>query len=85
MERSATRGRQFLLVGFADSYGPFEENRRLSLARARTVRSALQAVSGRDLSQGELQVAGFSEIMPVACNDTDRGRSLNRRVEVWLR
>ncbi len=85
IQRSATRGRQFLLVGFADSYGPFEENRRLSLARARTVRSALQAVSGRDLSQGELQVLGFSEIMPVACNDTDRGRALNRRVEVWLR
>ena len=85
IERNAARGRQFLLVGFADSAGPFQENQRLSLARARTVRSALQAVSGRDLSQGELEVLGLSEIMPVACNDSGRGRALNRRVEVWLR
>ncbi len=85
IERNATRGRQFLLVGFADSAGPFEDNRQLSLSRARTVRSALQAVSGRGLSQGELQILGFSEIMPVACNDSGRGRALNRRVEVWLR
>ena len=85
IERNAAAGRRLLLIGFADSYGPFEENRRLSLVRARTVRSAIQAVSGRDLSKDELQTLGFSEIMPVACNDTDRGRALNRRVEVWLR
>ncbi len=85
MDRETARGRQVLLVGFADSAGPFDENQRLSLARARTVRSALQAVSGQDLSRRQLQVLGFSEIMPVACNNSERGRALNRRVEVWLR
>ena len=85
IERDAARGRQFLLVGFADAAGPFEDNRRLSLARARTVRSAILAVSGRDLPQNRLQTLGFSEIMPVACNDSRQGRALNRRVEVWLR
>ena len=85
IERDSARGRQFLLVGFADATGLFEDNRRLSLARARTVRSAILAVSGRDLPQDRLQTLGFSEIMPVACNDSSKGRALNRRVEVWLR
>jgi phosphate transport system substrate-binding protein len=28
---------------------------------------------------------GYSELAPVACNDQEDGRNLNRRVEVWVR
>jgi phosphate transport system substrate-binding protein len=28
---------------------------------------------------------GFGELSPVACNDTQEGKAINRRVEVWIR
>jgi phosphate transport system substrate-binding protein len=32
-----------------------------------------------------LEVLGFGEAMPLACDDSALGRHANRRVEVWLR
>ena len=85
LKRAAYRDSQFLLVGFADSVGAFDKNRSLSLTRALKVQAALQISAGRDLPENKVVPLGLGELMPVACNETESGRALNRRVEVWIR
>ncbi|MEM9899030.1 MAG: phosphate ABC transporter substrate-binding/OmpA family protein, partial [Pseudomonadota bacterium] len=72
------------IVGFTDDVGAFEANRRLSLGRADTVADLLKGEANGRIDHINLQVAGFGEVAPSACNVTDRGRSINRRVEVWI-
>ena len=69
-----------MLLGYADSRGGYDSNMALSLRRAQSVAAELER---EGLTVGE--VHGFSEELPVACNDDERGWSLNRRVEVWLK
>ena len=65
------------IEGHTDSVGAPERNRVLSEARAQAVLEALvaQGVSGR-----RLQSRGFGDTVPVASNETSRGRAENRRV-----
>jgi phosphate transport system substrate-binding protein len=77
-------GRQVLLAGFTDTSGQFDQNRKLSLARATAVREALLAASNGSLKPEQIVAKGYSELVPVACNDTEAGRERNRRVEVWI-
>lgn len=73
-----------ILAGFADSDGSFEQNSRLSLARANTVRQELEKLAEEEgFDTAQLEVRGYSELAPVACNTTLSGRATNRRVEVW--
>ena len=69
-----------VLIGFADSVGRASTNLSLSQKRAEAVQELL-------LSKGvsQVEVAGFGEAMPVADNGSDSGRSMNRRVEIWLK
>lgn len=72
------------LVGFSDGSGPAAENRALSLTRAQAVLDALQA-GAPDLAADQLpMVAGFGEALPMACDTTEAGQRLNRRVELWV-
>ncbi|MEO1067297.1 MAG: phosphate ABC transporter substrate-binding/OmpA family protein [Pseudomonadota bacterium] len=72
------------LVGFADSIGGFENNRVLSAARAESVKSALLSAGAGRIDPARIEVRGYSELMPVACNTDASGREKNRRVEVWV-
>jgi phosphate transport system substrate-binding protein len=81
----AAQGKQVLLLGFADSGGPFEANRSISLARAETVRNAVLADGGNKIDPRNVVARGYSETLPVDCNTTAEGRAKNRRVEVWMR
>ena len=74
-------GRKVLLIGYADSDGGWDPNLALANARAGSVVKELQ---GLGLRLPALQTASYSYMAPVACNDTDPGRALNRRVEVWI-
>ncbi|RMH69444.1 MAG: OmpA family protein [Bacteroidetes bacterium] len=66
--------------GHADSRGPAEYNLRLSEARAAAVRDyLLERFPGIDPSR--ITVRGYGEARPIASNDTETGRALNRRVE----
>lgn len=75
-------GKTLYFIGFSDGVGPADGNQRLSLRRARSVRSAVAALVGQ--SPVLLQVDAFGEVLPMACDDTTWGRQVNRRVEVWI-
>ncbi len=69
-----------ILAGFADSVGEKSSNLRLSERRANVIKNLLQAKGVQSVV-----ATGFGESMPVADNDSDAGRSKNRRVEVWIK
>jgi outer membrane protein OmpA-like peptidoglycan-associated protein len=68
-----------LVTGHTDFDGTEEYNQSLSERRAKTVSdySKLQGVSSSRFS-----VVGLGENEPVASNDTDEGKRMNRRVEI---
>ncbi|MGI9421833.1 MAG: phosphate ABC transporter substrate-binding/OmpA family protein [Hyphomicrobiaceae bacterium] len=74
------KDREVMLLGFADPRGRFQYNMKLSRQRAEAVQAALRA-KGIDRTT----VSSYSEMAPVACNDTREGLAFNRRVEVWLK
>lgn len=84
VERGVFDGRQLIFAGFSDSDGPSTVNARLSLRRAGVVRDAVLAAGVARLDRVEMIPVGFGEAMPMACDDTDWGRAVNRRVEVWV-
>ena len=61
--------------------GRFPSNWELSTARATTVVRYLQE---RGVNPGLLGAEGYAEFQPVAPNDTDEGKSKNRRIEIVL-
>lgn len=71
-------------VGFTDDVGAFEANRRLAFERADQVAQDIRSVAGSELDRLQIRTAGYGEIAPSACNVSDRGRAINRRVEVWI-
>lgn len=77
----ATYGYKVRLAGHTDNVGKQEDNKALSQARAESVRKQLIAFG---VSQEVIKAYGYGDTKPVASNDTEEGRSLNRRVEITL-
>lgn len=77
-------GAKVMFVGFADSVGAFEPNISLSQARAGEVQKALVGLAGSRLSNISFDAIGFGEVAPSACNNSNTGRAINRRVETWV-
>ncbi len=77
-------GTNITFVGFSDEVGEFEPNRSLSQGRAAQVEQAIKAFAGDRLANVTFSSIGFGEIAPAACNSSDLGRSINRRVETWI-
>jgi outer membrane protein OmpA-like peptidoglycan-associated protein len=69
------------VYGHTDSTGSDQYNQALSERRARTVADYLTM---RGVSGARVRSQGYGETMPVATNDTDAGRALNRRVEIKI-
>ncbi|NGY05739.1 OmpA family protein [Solimonas terrae] len=67
------------LDGYTDSKGSDAYNQNLSQHRAVSVKDYLV---GRGIADDRITTAGFGEASPVADNNTDEGRELNRRVEL---
>ncbi len=65
--------------GHTSSEGSQAYNDDLSLRRAQSV---IQALVVRGIDENRLQAAGIGERRPIASNDDEAGRSLNRRVEI---
>ena len=65
--------------GHTDSIGSEAVNQRLSEQRAASVGNYL---IGQGLQRERFEIVGMGKRYPVASNDTDAGRALNRRVEI---
>ena len=70
------------IQGHTDSKGSDEYNLSLSDRRAASVVAYLTQNLGIDRSR--LTSRGYGESQPIATNDTDAGRALNRRVEFMV-
>lgn len=77
--------REFQVAGHTDNVpiksSKFASNWELSTARAVTVVKFLQ---DHKLNPKNLSAAGYSEYQPEATNATDKGKALNRRIEIVL-
>ena len=78
-------GSVLTFVGFSDGVGAAARNLEVGRSRARTVEKAVRDAAG-DLDSTKVKLGNnsFGETLPVACDDSDWGRHLNRRVEVWI-
>ena len=72
---------QVRIAAHTDDVGPAEINMRLSQLRARSVARYLV---GKGVDKTRLTARAYGEIQPVDTNDTEAGRSNNRRVEISL-
>lgn len=70
-----------LIVGHTDQVGPASYNQGLSERRASAAENYLVS---QGVARSRLATRGMGETDPVASNDTEGGRSLNRRVEVAI-
>lgn len=69
------------VVGHTDSDGNSQLNKDLSLRRAKSIISRLRAMK---VDVANIKPVGLGESSPVANNDTDAGKALNRRVELKI-
>ncbi|WP_303905686.1 OmpA family protein [Thiohalomonas denitrificans] len=70
-----------VVEGHTDSRGHQADNVKLSEQRARSVSAALIE---RGIAATRISVKGLGDSLPIASNETEWGRSRNRRVEVLL-
>jgi phosphate transport system substrate-binding protein len=86
VEAGVYDGKQLIFAGFSDGQGLATANAKLSFRRATAVRNSVLAALGEATENDlfETKVRGFGEAMPLACDNVAWGRSLNRRVEIWV-
>ncbi len=66
------------IVGHTDNVGDTRLNQYLSENRAKVIYSYLLR---KDIASGRLRHRGYGQTKPVASNDTEKNKALNRRVE----
>lgn len=66
------------VAGHTDAVGSANYNLNLGLRRAQTVAVALARLG---VNQAQIYVVSFGKAVPISSNDSDAGRSRNRRVE----
>lgn len=70
------------IMGHTDNTGTLEVNQRISMERAKSVAEFLKSQKVAETQIKEIAGKDFS--MPVGDNSTAEGRSLNRRVEIYM-
>jgi OOP family OmpA-OmpF porin len=78
----AHRDVKMIIIGHTDAKGKPQYNHRLSVRRAQAVKDSL--VNDFGVSATRLDTQGLGPDRPVANNETESGRALNRRVEFSL-
>ena len=69
------------IQGHTDNTGTPERNQKLSELRARSV---VDYLISKGIDAARLQFKGYGENVPVASNETEEGRTLNRRTTVQI-
>jgi outer membrane protein OmpA-like peptidoglycan-associated protein len=72
-------GMKVQISGHTDNIGKKEVNQILSLNRAKSVVAFLIT---KGINPTRLSAKGFGDTMPLSSNDTEQGKSLNRRTEI---
>ena len=73
--------RRVSIEGHTDNIGTAAYNNELSQRRAEAIRSQL---IGLGIASERISTVGYGKDFPVAANDTDTNRAINRRVEVVI-
>ena len=73
---------KLLITGYSDSTGPKSYNLAISKRRAETVKNCLVK---KGVAISKITAVGLGPQDFVASNETENGRRLNRRVEIWLK
>ena len=66
------------ISGHTDNRGSLETNTKLSNTRAKSV---VEYLIQKGISPSRLKYKGYAYTQPIASNDNETGRQLNRRVE----
>lgn len=72
---------EFHINGYTDNTGKTHINEEVSFARARALADCLKA---EGVPEDKLRLQGWADANPVAPNDTEENRNLNRRVELIM-
>ena len=75
-----SKGKTIIVAGHTCSLGAEKYNLELSRERAESVAAYLMQTKG--IPSDNIRVEYYGEKLPVASNDTEEGRSRNRRVEI---
>lgn len=78
----AGKNSHFIIEGHTANVGKPQGEMTLSMQRAQTI---AQELDSRGISIERIQTVGFGGTQPVASNDTNEGRALNRRVEITIK
>jgi len=73
---------EVIIEGHTDSQGGDDLNMKLSQERADAVKTYLLA--NMDIGSHQMEAKGYGETMPLANNETEQGRSLNRRIDIRI-
>lgn len=66
------------ISGHTDNKGSDEYNKNLSKERAKTI---VEYLKSKNIAENRLSYVGYGKEIPIATNDTEEGRQMNRRVE----
>ena len=72
---------QILLRGHSDNTGQINNNTLLSLGRSKRLKDALVE---QGIDEERLQIEGVGPMEPIAPNDTEANRQMNRRIELVI-
>jgi outer membrane protein OmpA-like peptidoglycan-associated protein len=70
-----------MIAGHTDSTGSDTYNQQLSERRAMSVKNAL---TGQGVNPARMSAVGYGESKPIADNNNESGRQINRRVEITI-
>jgi len=71
-----------VIEGHTDTTGSDEVNEHLSQERAESVRNYL--VANQTLPEDKIVAVGYGSKRPLASNETEEGRAINRRIDVVI-
>lgn len=74
--------RPVIITGYTDSRGTVEYNQKLSENRATAVKNYFVQ---HGVAPWRIETVGMGEADPIASNNTNKGRALNRRIEVTFK
>lgn len=78
LKAPALANNKIMIEGHTDSQGAGDYNKDLSYQRALRVKRVL--IEDYDIDRSRLQIDGLGEDQPIADNETEEGRAINRRI-----